>query len=167
MEKKFQFLRVKESTGINVSSPEAVYDYMAPESYIDRECFWVLHLNPKNEIIEKELVSMGSVDGAQVHPREVFKKAILNGSCKVVCVHNHPTGDSTPSNADKFICNQIISAGYLLGIAVVDFMIISPKGFNSFSEKRMFRESKEKAKSLIFQAFNGSIGINPENGGKK
>jgi len=83
---------VKEATEEKLNSPEKIYRFMQGEAKIDRECVWVLHLNSKLKLIEKELVSMGTIDTALVHPREIFKKAILNGSSTIIVVHNHPSG---------------------------------------------------------------------------
>lgn len=101
-----------------------VYERMKFITKEDRECFYVLHLNAKNEIIGKELVSMGTLTNSLIHPREVFKAAILNNSASIICVHNHPSGDPTPSREDILITNRLVEAGALLGISVLDHVII-------------------------------------------
>ena len=136
---KLKLLQVRESTGIKAISPSDVYEAMGPEALADRECFWVLHLNSQMEIVEKELVSMGGLDTASAHPREVYKKAILNSASCLILVHNHPSGDLTPSYEDKKINKRLTEAGELLGIPVTDHIIISTKGYYSFAADKTYR----------------------------
>ena len=133
---KLKLLQVRESTGVKAISPSDVYEAMGPEALADRECFWTLHLNSQMEIIEKELVSMGSLDTASAHPREVYKKAILSSASCLILVHNHPSGDLEPSFEDKRINKRLTEAGELLGIPVTDHIIISTKGYYSFAADR-------------------------------
>ena len=123
---ELKFLRVKEGSGKTVSTPLRISRLMAEESKIDRECFWVLHLNTSHRIIDKELVSIGTVDNCLVHAREIFKKAILNGAYAVITVHNHPGGTAEPSREDRSIWRYLDRSGKLLGIEVLDHMIITP-----------------------------------------
>jgi DNA repair protein RadC len=98
---------------------------MAEEARFDRECFWVLHLSTSHKVIEKELVSVGTVDNCLVHAREVFKKAILNGAYGIITVHNHPGGTSKPSKEDREIWRYLDKSADMLGIEVLDHMIIT------------------------------------------
>jgi len=125
---ELNLLQVKETSGDAVHSPNAVVDLMLEEARADRECFWVLHLNAVNRIIEKEIVSMGTVNSSLVHPREVFKKAILNGATGIITVHNHPGSQAQPSKEDKAIWERLDKAGGILGITVLDHLIITPSG---------------------------------------
>jgi DNA repair protein RadC len=134
---ELKFMVVKEAMQVKIRSSEIAYEIMRVEAKIDRECGWVLHLNGRLELIEKELVNMGTVDGAVFHPRETFKKAIVNGSSSIIVVHNHPSGDITPSEEDKRISEVIKEAGKLLGITVNDFLIIGSRGYVSFAEERI------------------------------
>jgi DNA repair protein RadC len=90
------FLQVKETSVDAVHSPNNVVGLMVEEARADRECFWVLHLNAVNRIIEKELVLMGTVNSSLVHPPEVFKKAILHGATGIITIHNHPGSQAQP-----------------------------------------------------------------------
>jgi DNA repair protein RadC len=101
---------------------------MAEEGKADREAMWVLHLNTKNKIIEKELVSLGSLDSSIAHPREVFRKAVINSSSCIITVHNHPSGEPIPSAEDYQTWNNLVKAGEILSIHVIDNMIITPNG---------------------------------------
>ncbi len=123
-----KLLRVKEASGEAISSPDIVAEIMKEEAQIDRECFWVLHLNSSNKIIEKELVSMGVVDSSLVHPREVFKKAIINSAKCIITVHNHPGDKAEPSPQDLEIWETLNKSGKLLGIKVLENIIITPSG---------------------------------------
>ena len=134
---KLTFLCIKEATGAKFSSPEDVYGDMKAEAKIDRECMWVLHLNGANKVVEKELVAMGKGNAAIVTPREIYRRAIIKGTVQIIMIHNHPSGDATPSEADKQICYKFKDAGELLGVRLLDFMIIGTDGYSSFREERL------------------------------
>ncbi len=107
-----------------------VYDVMHKEvDRLDREHFWVIPLTAKNQVIGINLVSIGSLNSSVIHPREVFKPAILTNAASVILVHNHPSGDFTPSQEDKNITERLRDAGNLLGIKVFDHIIIGDKGY--------------------------------------
>lgn len=91
----------------------------------DREHLVVLHLNTSHRIVAAETVAIGTLNSAPVHPREVFKAAILSNSKAIICGHNHPSGDITPSQADRDIHEKLRTAGQLLAIDVLDFLIVS------------------------------------------
>ena len=128
MFKKLELLRVAEARGEVVHGPETVVRLMGAEAKADREAFWVLHLNTRGRLIEKELVSLGSLNESGIHPREVFRKAILNSDDAIITVHNHPSGDPTPSREDKATWQRLRQAGEILGIRVMDNLIITPNG---------------------------------------
>jgi len=138
VKKGLRFMMVKEATEEKLNSPEKIYRFMQGEAKIDRECVWVLHMNTKLKLIEKELVSMGTLDAAPVHPREVFKRAILNSSSSIIVVHNHPSGDPTPTEEDMKVAKRLRQAGEILDIPVKDFLVISSRGYTSFVEKGMW-----------------------------
>jgi DNA repair protein RadC len=100
----------------------------------DREKFICLHLNVKNQIVSFEVVSTGSLVSSIVHPREVYKGAILSNSASVIFMHNHPSGDPEPSIDDMEITNRLKKAGDILGIDVLDHIIVSSGGFYSFRQ---------------------------------
>ena len=103
----------------------------------DREKFICLHLNIKNRIISFEVVSTGSLTSSIVHPREVYKGAILSNSASVIFMHNHPSGDPEPSIDDIEITNRLEKAGAILGINVLDHIIIGRDGFYSFRQHNL------------------------------
>jgi len=103
----------------------------------DREKFICMHLNVKNQIISFEVVSTGSLTSSLVHPREVYKGAILSNSASVIFMHNHPSGDPEPSIDDMEITKRLEKAGNILGINVLDHIIVAQKDFYSFRQHNL------------------------------
>jgi len=114
------------------TSPETVWENCKDMACLDREHFVVLHLDSRNRIIARETVSIGSLNQAEAHPREVFKGAIMNSSAAILIIHNHPSGDCWPGRADVEITRRLIRCGKLLGISVIDHIIIATEGYFSF-----------------------------------
>ncbi len=98
----------------------------------DRELFIVLHLDGRNRLLAKETIAIGTLNTSLVHPREVFKGAVLNGSAAIICVHNHPSGDPAPSQEDKEITVRLQDAAHLMGIRMLDHIIIGRDRYISF-----------------------------------
>jgi DNA repair protein RadC len=141
---ELQLLQIKDSAGITIDSPDMVAEAMSQEAKADRECFWVLHLTNGNRIIEKELISIGTLNSSLVHVREVFKKAIVNGAAGIITVHNHPSGNVKPSKEDTEIWRRLNEAGELLGIEVMDHIIITPD--NKLYSERANKKQREVRK---------------------
>lgn len=121
---------VRETGKEQITSPEAVARICADMSELAQEMFHVLMLNSKNRLIERVPITIGLVDATLIHPREVFRPAIEYGATGIILVHNHPSGDTQPSAEDMKITRQLIAAGKIVGIAVMDHVIIGGK--NSF-----------------------------------
>src|ERR1051326_3303713 len=102
-----------------------------------REHFLVLLLNARHEVLAKETVSIGSLNASIVHPREVFKPAVLISAASIVLVHNHPSGDPEPSEEDVSITKRLVQAGELLGIGVLDHVIVASRGTVSFRSRQL------------------------------
>lgn len=118
----------------SMTSPEAIAEFL--QSFFetaDREHFIAVCLNSKNKIICVNVVSVGSLNSSVVHPREVFKAAILSNAAAIIVAHNHPSGDSTPSKEDRSITETLSKAGKILGIPVLDHLIIGDN-YYSFAE---------------------------------
>ncbi len=98
---------------------------------MDREHFWALALNTKNQLIRLVEVSVGSLNASVVHPRELFKDAVRVSAAALVVVHNHPSGDPTPSGADIQLTRRLVKAGDVLGIELLDHVIIGDGGDHS------------------------------------
>lgn len=101
---------------------------------LDREELIVACLNAKNEVNSVNVVSIGSLNNSIVHPREVFKTAILSNAASIVMIHNHTSGDVTPSKEDKEITLRIKESGTILGICLLDHIIIGNDTYYSFKE---------------------------------
>lgn len=111
-----------------LDTPERVADLLREETRLaEVECFRVVLLNTRRKLIRVEPVSQGTLDTLLVHPREVFKAAILASASAVVLVHNHPSGDPTPSEADVRVTRDLIRAGQLLKIEVLDHVILGKR----------------------------------------
>jgi len=101
----------------------------------DREAFVVLLLDVKHRVIAEEVVTIGILDGALIHPREVFKAAIVANAAAIIVAHNHPSGDPKPSGQDAEVTKRLRDAGKTLGIPVVDHVIVGSTGAHfSFRE---------------------------------
>jgi len=96
-----------------------------------KEHLVVLYLNTKNEVIAQDVVSVGTLNGTVVHPREVFEPALRYHAASVILAHNHPSGDPTPSPEDRELTEQLVKAGAILGIDVLDHIVIAKKGYKS------------------------------------
>jgi len=103
-----------------------------------KENFIVLYLNARNQLIHKEIISIGTLNASLVHPREVFEPALRNLASQTIIAHNHPSGDITPSDEDLKITKRLREAGELLGIEVLDHIIIAENNFSSLKESGNF-----------------------------
>ncbi len=103
--------------------------------YLDREHFKVILLNTKNHVLEIESVSVGNLNSSLVHPRELFKKAILKSAAGVILVHNHPSGDPQPSDEDRQVTARMVEAGEIIGIEVLDHIVIGDGRYASLRER--------------------------------
>jgi len=115
---------------------------LATEHEIDksREHFWAIGINTKNVIQYVELVSLGSLSASIVHPRETFRFAVMKGVAALFIAHNHPSGDTKPSQEDILLTRRLTQAGEVLGIKILDHIIVSGAddyGYFSFSETGM------------------------------
>ncbi|MDD5738980.1 MAG: DNA repair protein RadC [Candidatus Pacebacteria bacterium] len=117
-----------------LDSPQLLFEYLKERIGKEKkEHFTVLCFDVRNNLIVDE-VSVGTLSASLVHPREVFKKAILNNSSHVVVAHNHPSGDSKPSDDDIVTTKRLVEAGKILGITVTDHLIITKDKFSSLIE---------------------------------
>ena len=109
-------------------------DLLALEDKIDqeKEHFYVMHLEVKSRVKMVELVSLGILDSSLVHPRETFRRAVIQGSASIIVAHNHPSGEVDPSDADTKTTKILLDAGELLGISMLDHIIFAKDKFFSF-----------------------------------
>ena len=125
---------VKEATDVRLTSVSDVGLLCQDLVNLAQECFQVITVNSKNLMISRHLITLGLSNASLVHPREVFRPAITDGAMAVVLVHNHPSGDPTPSAEDIRITRQLVQAGKILEIQVFDHLII---GKTNYSLKEM------------------------------
>jgi len=104
-----------------------------------QEYFICMSLNGANELIEKRIITIGLLDNSPLHPREVFADAIADRAAAVIFVHNHPSGDLNPSEADRRTHEQLTEAARILGLRVLDHVIVTKKGHFSFQEAGLIR----------------------------
>lgn len=123
-----------------ICSPKDVYTLMYPKMREQKkEKFITLCLDTKNQILKEEVVSIGSLNASIVHPREVFKSALMESSASVIMVHNHPSGDPSPSREDIMVTKKIVEGGKLLGIDVLDHIIIGDGRYVSLKDEGFVR----------------------------
>ena len=124
----------KDIKKIKLNNSKIIYDYIKDDLFDKKqEFFYILYLDNKKNLIEKKLLFIGTINKSIVHPREIFKYAYLLSSSSIVCIHNHPSGDSFPSPEDIELTNTLVEIGKLLGIKVIDHIIIG-KNYYSFYE---------------------------------
>lgn len=120
---------------IILKTPSQIYDYIKSELiFKNQEYFYCLYVNTKKELIERKLLFMGTVNKSIVHPREVFKHAYLCSASGIICVHNHPSGDVSPSIEDINLTNNLVDIGCVNGIPIVDHIIVGKDNYYSFYE---------------------------------
>jgi len=115
---------VKEATKEKIRTPEDVCRVCADMRSLAQESFQILCLNTKNFLVNRHLVTLGLADASLVHPREVLRLAIMDNAGALVLVHNHPSGDPTPSAEDIRITRQLVEAGKIMDIKVLDHIIV-------------------------------------------
>ncbi len=116
--------QVKEPTKKVLNSPDLVRLECRDMATMAQESIQVLTLDTRNKLIDRHMVTLGLVASSLVHPREVFRPAIADGASSVVLVHNHPSGDPTPSAEDLKVTRQLVAAGKIIGIEVLDHIVI-------------------------------------------
>jgi len=122
-------------TGTRFTAPSQVYETFSFLMEETKEMFITLHLDGKNKIICMDLVSIGSLNQSIVHPRHVFSTACLSNAAAIILIHQHPTGDPTPSSEDIAITRRLKEAGEIMGIKILDHIIVGDGEYLSFVER--------------------------------
>ena len=120
-----------------LSSADAYEVVKADLKDLSHEQFWVILLNRANAVIKKHSISNGGVSGTVADPKIIFKTALEHLASSIILVHNHPSGNLKPSEADKRLTKQLVSAGALLDIAVLDHLIFTDSAYFSFADEQM------------------------------
>lgn len=119
-----------------IRSPQDAAEILTEQlRYLQKEHFICLFLNTKNHVIAQETLSMGSLNASIVHPREVFRAAMKCSSAAIICAHNHPSGDPTPSPEDISLTTRLVQAGEIVGIDVLDHLVIGDGSYVSLKQK--------------------------------
>ena len=123
---------------VKLLSPESIYLFLKDQFEMKtQEHFIALYLNTKAELIKKQVLFVGSLNSSLVHPREIFKHAVVNSAASIVIVHNHPSGDPTPSKNDIDVTKVIHQNSLMMDIKLVDHIIIGRNKYFSFKEKNI------------------------------
>lgn len=133
---KLALLREKECKTFGMFSPSDVEKFVEPLKHCSEEYFVAFHLNCRQHVIGYHEVSHGTLTSSLVHPREVFKAALLSNAHCLIVAHNHPTGELTPSDEDIETTVKLIAAGEMIGVPIVDHVIVSLNGLYSIREER-------------------------------
>lgn len=119
-----------------IRSPQDAATFLMPDmSSLQQEHFVALFLNVKNQVLHKQTIFIGSLNSSIVHPREIFREAVKRSTASIICAHNHPSGNPTPSPEDIEVTKRLQEAGYIIGIEVIDHVIIGDHQFISLKEK--------------------------------
>lgn len=123
----------RDNISVKLNSSKDIYDYIKNKLiYKKQEYFYVIYLDNHNKLIDDKLLFIGSLNKANVHPREIFKHAYLNNSTKIVLIHNHPSNDILPSKEDLILTKNIIEIGKIQDVHVIDHLIIGNNNYYSF-----------------------------------
>lgn len=126
---------IDNANNVSFKNPLDIYKYFYPIiGHKKQECFYVIYLDVKNKYLDKKCLFIGTIDSTMVHPREVFREAYLLSASNIICVHNHPSGDATPSKADIEITRKIKEIGIIHGINLLDHIIIGKDNYYSFHD---------------------------------
>ncbi|MBT4497458.1 MAG: DNA repair protein RadC [Gemmatimonadetes bacterium] len=118
-----------------ISTPGDTVPLLADIRDQRREFFLCMYLNARNQLIHKEVISIGSLSASIVHPREVFQVGVANSAASIILAHNHPSGDVSPSKDDVELTRRLVKAGEIMGIEILDHIIISTLDFLSLKER--------------------------------
>jgi DNA repair protein RadC len=116
-------------------SAKDVYEQLGDIRGEDREHFVVFDLNVRHGVLARRTVHVGTLTGVEVHPREIFKGAIVNSAASLIVAHNHPSGDPSPSRADIEMTGRLRQVGELCGIQLLDHLVVALTGYISLAER--------------------------------
>lgn len=120
---------------MEIRSAFHAYDCIKETIANDVEEFWVLALGPKKNLLRCKMLFRGTVDACMVHPRDIFRFACTENASSLIVAHNHPSDDLSPSEQDLLFTRQLVRAGELLEIPIIDHLIITNRGYSSFAQE--------------------------------
>lgn len=128
----------KNLVNIKMDTPEKIYNYMKNEvEGKNQEYFYAIYLDSKKNLIDKKLLFIGTLNKSIVHPREIFKYAYLLSASSIICVHNHPSGDTIPSKEDLNLTKALVEIGKIQGINIIDHIIIGKNYYSLYQNGDM------------------------------
>lgn len=128
----------KNLVNIKMDTPEKIYNYMKNEvEGKNQEYFYAIYLDSKKNLIDKKLLFIGTLNKSIVHPREIFKYAYLLSASSIICVHNHPSGDTIPSKEDLNLTKALVEIGKMQGINIIDHIIIGKNYYSLYQNGDM------------------------------
>jgi DNA repair protein RadC len=128
---------LKEKKAALILSPREVWEELKDIRSHKKEHFVVFFLDTQNQVVKREVVSIGTLNSSLIHPREVFEPAIKYLAAHIIIAHNHPSGSLEPSDEDITVTRRLAEAGKLLGIEILDHVIATANGYTSFKEKNL------------------------------
>lgn len=132
-------LGTRLNTKSEILSAQDVWNSCADFRESKKEHFAVFYLDTQNRLIERQIISIGTLNASLVHPREVFEPALKLSAASIILAHNHPSGSLNPSSGDEEVTKRLIEAGRLLGIEVSDHIIVVKSGFLSFKKELLIQ----------------------------
>ena len=132
-ESSSRYYRIKDNPVI--TNANSAYEYLEPYRYQDKEHFIAITLDGASRVINAHIISIGTLNQSLVHPREVFYPAIKDKAAAIIVAHNHPSGQLSPSRADRQVTTRLKDAGKLIGIDVIDHIILTTEGYYSFQDE--------------------------------
>jgi DNA repair protein RadC len=138
--------KIKLQTTVDIY--KVMQQVLLRENKIDRnkEHFWTIGLDTANRMLYIELISLGGTASAPAEPMQVFRVGVMKAAVKIILIHNHPSGNLTPSQSDKDITDRLIQVGKILDIPVLDHLIISEKDYTSFTDTGILGELEESGR---------------------
>lgn len=136
-------LRISSQMSVDkvyVGKPGDIYEFMKKDFYAKlNEHLFLISLDAKSKVISKDLISVGTINETLIHPREVFRKALAKNAVSIILVHNHPSGDTQPSQDDINVTHRILKVSITMGITLVDHIIVSDKSFTSLKALNLLK----------------------------
>ncbi|MEA2064687.1 MAG: DNA repair protein RadC, partial [Patescibacteria group bacterium] len=149
-----RFYEEKKQNEIIIKNPKDVFSLVCDLQDKKKEYLVCLYLNARNVLIKKETISVDLLDKSLLRPKEIFKPAIELNAAKVILVHNHPSGDPTPSEKDIKIIEKIVKEGELMGVFIADFLIVAKHGNYSFYKNL---KKRDKNTDYIADGIQGGL----------
>jgi DNA repair protein RadC len=129
--------RLNTDNKSEILSASDVWNFCADIRVLQKEHFVAFYLDTQNYLIERQTISIGTLNSSLVHPREVFEPALSFHAASVIIAHNHPSGELEPSPEDREVTRRLIEAGKIIGIDIIDHIILGKKGYFSFQQAKL------------------------------